>query len=118
MMLDYLTVYAFGAIAVLFAAVSLLAAWLLRPSAEDPLKQTTYECGIPSIGTTEVKTNIRFYLYALLFVIFDVEVLFVFPWAVNVRAMGPVALLEMLIFMAVLVLGLFYAWGKGALTWE
>lgn len=118
MMLDYLTVYVFGAIAVLFAAVSLIAAALIRPSAPDEIKATTYECGIPSIGTTEIKTNIRFYVYALLFVIFDVEVLFVYPWAVDARAMGPAALLEMLIFLGVLFLGLVYAWRKGALTWE
>ena len=118
MMLEYLTIYVFGLIAVAFAAVSLIAAALIRPQAEDAIKATTYECGIPSIGTTEIKTNIRFYIYALLFVIFDVEVLFVYPWAVNARAGGPVALLEMLIFLAVLFLGLIYAWSKGALTWE
>lgn len=118
MMLDYLTVYAFGLIAVLFAAVSLIAASVLRPHAEDAIKTTTYECGIPSIGSTEIKTNIRFYLYALLFVVFDVEVLFVYPWAVTVRALGPVALAEMLIFLSILFLGLVYAWRKGALTWE
>lgn len=118
MMLDYLTIYVFGIIAVLFAAVSLVAAALFRPHAEDPIKPTTYECGIPSVGTTEIKTNIRFYLYALLFVVFDVEVLFVYPWAVSVKQVGPVALVEMLIFLAILFLGLIYAWGKGALTWE
>lgn len=118
MMLDYLTLYAFGLIAVLFAAVSLIAAAVLRPHAVDAIKTTTYECGIVSVGTTEIKTNIHFYLYALLFVIFDVEILFVYPWAVNVKAIGPVALLEMFIFLGVLFLGLIYAWRKGALTWE
>ena len=117
-MLDFLTIYVFAGIAVLFAAVSLIAAAVLRPHADDAIKTTTYECGIPSIGSTEIRTNIRFYLYALLFVIFDVEVLFVYPWAVNVRASGPVALVEMLIFLSVLFLGLIYAWRKGALTWE
>ena len=118
MMLDYLTIYVFALIAAAFAAVSLVAAALFRPYAEDPIKPTTYECGIPSVGTTEIKTNIHFYLYALLFVVFDVEVLFVYPWAVTVRSAGPIALVEMLIFLSILFLGLVYAWGKGALTWE
>ncbi len=90
----------------------------MRPSVPDPLKDTTYECGMEAVGSTEIKTNIRFYVFALIFVIFDVETLFVYPWAVTVREIGPVAIIEMLIFLAVLFLGLVYAWGKGALTWD
>ncbi len=118
MLIDYVTIYAFVLVAVLFAAAALIAASLVRPSVPDPIKDTTYECGIEAVGSTEIKTNIRFYLFALLFVIFDVETLFVYPWAVTVREIGPVALIEMLIFLSVLFLGLIYAWGKGALTWD
>ncbi|MBI5242432.1 MAG: NADH-quinone oxidoreductase subunit A [Elusimicrobia bacterium] len=120
MMSDYATIFAFVLVDVLFAVVMMVAAQLLRPSVPDPLKNTTYECGMEAVGTTEVKTNVRFYLFALLFVIFDVEILFVYPWAVVVggREGGPVALLEMFVFLGVLFFGLVYAWRKGALAWE
>lgn len=118
MMPAYALIFTFALVAVAFAAVSLIAASLLRPSRPDAVKQSTYECGIEAVGTTEVKTNIRFYLFALLFVIFDVEALFVLPWAVTVRELGPVALIEMLVFLVILFLGLVYAWGKGALAWD
>ena len=118
MMLDYATVFAFALAGVLFAAVSLIAAQLVRPQVDDPVKRTVYECGIPAVGTTHVRTNVRFYVYALLFVVFDAETLFVFPWAVVVRDIGPVALIEMLVFLALLFVGLIYAWRKGALAWD
>ncbi|MCX5790475.1 MAG: NADH-quinone oxidoreductase subunit A [Elusimicrobia bacterium] len=84
----------------------------------DPIKPTTYECGMEAIGTTEVKTNVRFYPYALIFVIFEVETLYVYPWAVEVKRMGPFAVVEMFVFLGVLLLGLAYAWRKGALAWD
>ena len=118
MMIDYVTIFAFALASCLFAAVSLIASQLLRPAVPDPIKTTTYECGIEATGSTEVKTNVRFYLFALLFVIFDVETLFVYPWAVTARALGAVALAEMLIFLVILFIGLVYAWCKGALAWE
>ncbi|HAH05250.1 MAG TPA: NADH-quinone oxidoreductase subunit A [Elusimicrobia bacterium] len=120
MMLDYATIFAFVLVDVLFAAVLLILAQLLRPSLPDKVKNSTYECGMDAFGTTEVKTNIRFYLFALLFVIFDVELLFVYPWAVIVggRDGGPAVLLEMFVFLGILFFGLVYAWKKGALAWE
>lgn len=120
MMPDYATVFAFAAVAVLFAAVLLVLAHLVRPSLPDAVKNSTYECGMDALGSTEVKTNVRFYLFALLFVIFDVELLFVYPWAVIVggRDGGPVVLLEMFVFLGILFFGLVYAWKKGALAWE
>lgn len=118
MMLDYLTVYAFALAAALFAAASIIAACLLRPKVPDPIKTTSYECGIPAVGTTEIKTNVRFYVYALLFVIFEVETLYVYPWAVIAGPSGAAATAGMLVFLAVLFAGLVYAWKKGALQWE
>lgn len=118
MMPAYATVYAISLVAILFAAVTLLAAKLLRPRVEYARKLSTYECGIPAEGTTEVKLNIRFYVFALLFVIFDVETLYVYPWAVTAREIGPLAIAEMGVFLAILFLGLAYAWAKGALTWQ
>ncbi len=115
---NMLVVYTMALIAVGFAAVALILAQLLRPRVADPIKGTTYECGIEAVGTTEIKHNIRFYIFALLFVVFDVEALYVIPWAVAAGRLGTVALVEMLIFLAILFTGLMFAWGKGALTWE
>ncbi|MBI3552781.1 MAG: NADH-quinone oxidoreductase subunit A [Elusimicrobia bacterium] len=118
MMNAYGVIYAMVGLGVAFAAVTLIAAKLLRPRVEYARKLTTYECGMPAVGTTEVKLNIRFYVFALLFVLFDVETLFVYPWAVTARALGPIAIAEMGIFLVILFLGLAYAWAKGALQWE
>ncbi|MBI5210889.1 MAG: NADH-quinone oxidoreductase subunit A [Elusimicrobia bacterium] len=111
-------VFALFVLAVLFGAGALVAAWLLRPRLAYARKLTTYECGMPAVGTTQVKLNIRFYVFALLFLVFDVETLYVFPWAVTCRELGAQALVEMAIFMAILFLGLIYAWRQGALEWE
>lgn len=118
MMSAYAAVYAFFLVGVAFAAVTLVAAQLLRPRMSYPRKLSTYECGIPATGGTEVNLNVRFYVFALLFVIFDVETLFVYPWAVAARELGALAIAEMGVFLAILFLGLAYAWGKGALEWE
>lgn len=118
MMSTYVTVYVITLLALAFATVTLVAAKLLRPRVEYARKLSTYECGIPAVGTTEVKLNIRFYVFALLFVLFDVETLFVFPWAVTARELGPLAIAEMGVFLGILFLGLAYAWAKGALQWE
>lgn len=116
---NYLALLIFLIVALGFGVVALFAAYLIRPRVKDPIKTSTYECGMQALGTTEIKTNIRFYLYALLFVIFEVEALFVYPWAVSVKAIGtPFVFAEMMIFLAVLFAGLVYAWKKGALVWE
>ena len=117
-MSPYATVYVFVLAAAAFAAAMLVAARLLRPSLAYARKRSTYECGIPATGGTEVKLNIRFYVFALLFVVFDVETLYVLPWAATARELGPAALAEMGVFLSVLFLGLVYAWAKGALQWE
>ncbi len=114
----YAVVYAFLLVGVAFAAVTLIAAKLLRPRVEYARKLSTYECGIPAVGTTESKLNIRFYIFALLFVVFDVETLYVYPWAVTAGELGRLALCEMGVFLAILFLGLAFAWKKGALQWE
>ena len=94
MMPAYAAVYAMVVLGIAFAAVTLIAAKLLRPKVEYARKLTTYECGMPAQGTTEVKLNIRFYVFALLFVLFDAETLFVYPWAVATKTIGPVAIIE------------------------
>ncbi len=82
-----------------------------------PEKLTTYECGIPPVGDSRAPFAVRYYIFALLFVIFDVEAVFLFPWAMVFRDLGGTGFVEMMIFFAVLLLGLIYAWGKGALEW-
>ena len=117
-MTDLANVFVYALVAVGFAAVALGAAWVLRAKAFDPLKETVYECGMPAQGDTEIRTNIRFYTYALLFVLFDVETLYLYPWAVEAKAAGFPGLAFIGIFVGMLFLGLFYAWKTGALEWE
>ncbi|OGR82111.1 MAG: NAD(P)H-quinone oxidoreductase subunit 3, partial [Elusimicrobia bacterium RIFCSPHIGHO2_01_FULL_64_10] len=92
--------------------------WLVRARGHDPVFRTTYECGPDPVGPAWVQLNVRFYLFALLFVVFDVETLFIYPWALAYRTLGMTGFVEMLIFIAVLFLGLVYAWRKGSLQWD
>ena len=107
--------FAFG---LFFAFFSLFLSWLLRARGNDPLFRTTYECGPEAVGSPWVQVNVRFYLFALLFVLFDVETLFIYPWAVAYKFLGMIGFVEMAAFIAVLLLGLVYTWRKGGLKWE
>lgn len=82
-----------------------------------PEKITPYECGIPPIGDSRAPFAVRYYIFALLFVVFDVEAVFLYPWAMVLRSLGMTGYIEMMIFITVLLVGLIYAWGKGALEW-
>ncbi len=119
-MLDnqYSYVAVFAALGVAFIAISLVVAWILRPHRPSRLKNTPYECGITPTGDAWNRFNIRFYIIALLFVLFDVEAAYLYPWAVRLRALGTFALAEMLVFLGILAFGLAYAWRKGGLKWE
>ena len=97
--------------------VFLLVGWLVRPRKPDPAKGATYECAEVPFGSAWFNFNNRFYIFALIFVIFDVEVVFLFPWAVAFGQLGLFALIEMVLFVLILFYGLFYAWKKGALKW-
>jgi NADH-quinone oxidoreductase subunit A len=116
-----LSTYAFIGIFLLFGLsmpiVVLILAYFLRPKRPTPIKQSTYECGLESLGEIWVQFKIQYYLYALAFVIFDIEVVFLYPWAVAYNQLGIFALVEMVIFLSILVYGLVYAWRKGALEW-
>jgi len=81
-------------------------------------KMTPFECGIESVGDTRHRSSVKFFLVALLFIIFDIEAVFLFPWAVLFRELGLFGFIEMTIFLLILLLGLFYVWKKGALEWE
>ncbi|MEI7025709.1 NADH-quinone oxidoreductase subunit A [Paenibacillus sp. y28] len=91
---------------------------LLRPNKPTEQKMTTYESGNEPVGESHVRFNIRYYLFALMFVIFDVETVFMYPWAVAYDKLGLFALVEMLIFVLLLVVGLLYAWKKKVLQWN
>jgi NADH-quinone oxidoreductase subunit A len=109
--------------AILFPSLPLMISFLLRlvrirPSAPDPVKLDTYECGVETEGDSWVQFNFRYYLVALLFVIFDVEVVFLYSWAVAFPDLVVVAYVEALTFIAILVLGYVYAWRKHALEWR
>jgi NAD(P)H-quinone oxidoreductase subunit 3 len=102
----------------LVPALALTASKLLRPSRRGPERRTTYESGMEPMGGAWIQFNIRYYMFALIFVIFDVETVFLYPWAVAFSQLGLLAFIEAIIFVAILVVGLVYAWRKGALEWS
>jgi NADH-quinone oxidoreductase subunit A len=117
MLANYAFIGVFFLAALSFPVVPLVLAYFLRPKRPAPIKQSTYECGLEAIGDIWVQFKVQYYLYALAFVIFDVEVIFLYPWAIAYNQLGLFALIEMLIFLGLLVFGLVYAWRKGALEW-
>lgn len=118
MLESYAPIAIFLAIAVIFPLIPIAMAKLLAPRKRLPHKDEVYECGMEAAGTANVQFKAQFYLFALIFVIFDVEAVFLIPWAVAYRQLGLFALIEMLIFMGFLVVALAYAWRKRALEWK
>jgi NADH-quinone oxidoreductase subunit A len=114
---DYLTVVWFGAIALVLAGLLLGVAALVRPDKPTRQKVMAYESGVDPVGTGWSQSQIRYYIFALLFVVFDVEAVFIFPWATQLERYALFGLVEMGIFVFVLLLGLVYAWRKGVLRW-
>ncbi|MGI9859784.1 NADH-quinone oxidoreductase subunit A [Moorella naiadis] len=100
------------------AIAALVANWLIRPKKPpEGDKLATYECGLETQGPTWIQFKVSYFLYALIFLLFDVETVFLYPWAVRFQALGLFAFAEMIIFIGILVLGLWYAWREGALKW-
>ena len=93
------------------------AAWVLGPKKPNPIKQTTYECGIETVGDSWVQFKAQYYIFALVFLVFDVETVFLFPWAVKLGQLGLFAVLEGIVFILILIAGLIYTWRKGMLEW-
>jgi len=118
MLTEFGKIFVFFILATVFVAMGLFTAKLIRPSRPSKEKLKTYECGENPIGTPWVKFNIRFYVVALIFLIFDVEVVLLFPWALTYRDYGVYGFLVGIIFLLVLALGMFYEWRKGDLQWE
>jgi NAD(P)H-quinone oxidoreductase subunit 3 len=102
----------------LVPVLALTASKLLRPKGRSIERRTTYESGMEPIGGAWIQFNIRYYMFALVFVIFDVETVFLYPWAVAFHRLGLLAFIEALVFIAILVIALVYAWRKGALEWS
>ncbi|WP_257348107.1 NADH-quinone oxidoreductase subunit A [Pseudalkalibacillus decolorationis] len=114
---NYLVVLMFLLLGILLPMVALTAGKILRPNQPSKEKQTTYESGIEPFHQSWVQYNVRYYIFALLFVIFDVETVFLYPWAVAYEKLGIFALIEMGIFIVMLLIGLIYAWKKKVLKW-
>lgn len=114
---SYLTVGIFGLLAVALVSILLGISSLLRPTRPQAQKYINYESGVDPVGSGWGQSNIRYYIFALLFVMFDVEAVFIFPWATRLEAYGTFGLVEMAIFIFILLLGLLYAWRKGVLRW-
>ena len=108
-----LTVAAIG-----LGVAPLVLARFVAPKKPGQSKQAPYECGLESQGDPWVQFNVQYYIYALLFVIFDVDIIFIYPWALVWKGLGPVVFGEMLVFLAILAVGLVYAWSTGVLEWE
>jgi len=114
---SYLTVVWFGLAAFLVAGLLLGISALIRPNKPNPEKLLTYESGVDPVGDGWSQSQIRYYVFALLFVIFDVEAVFIFPWATQLERYAGFGLVEMGVFVGILLLGLVYAWRKGVLRW-
>ena len=115
---EFLFVGILVVVATLLPVAGLGIASLIRPKKPNPVKQSTYECGIEAIGDAWVQFRAQYYIYALVFVVFDIEAVFLLPWAVAYNQLPLYAFLEGIIFILILVLALVYAWRKGALRWS
>jgi NADH-quinone oxidoreductase subunit A len=118
MLLDYLPILIFVILAALFAAGSVLLSSLLGPRRPNPEKLSPYECGVEPVGTARERFSVKFYLVAMLFIIFDMEIVFLYPWAVVFQQLRLFGLMAMGSFLLVLLVGYFYVWQKGGLEWD
>jgi NADH-quinone oxidoreductase subunit A len=115
---DYLPIFIFMGIAVGLSSFIVLLSYLRAPLKPDAEKLSSYECGFEAFSDARIKFDVRFYLIAILFIIFDLEVAFLFPWAIGLREIGPSGFWAMMIFLGILTVGFIYEWKKGALEWE
>ena len=121
---DFLPIGIFIIVGVVFVVVALVMAWFIRPYRPSPIKESTYECGEEPIGNAWIQFRVGYYIYALIFLIFDVEAVFIFPWAASMLGYSKTAglavlgFVDMLIFAGLLAVGLIYAWKKGVLEWK
>lgn len=116
--LNYWPVIIYLVVAIAFGVVTISVGYLFRPSKPDPSKLSPYECGCPPVGDAREKFSVRFYIIAMLFVLFDLEAVFMYPWAISFDRLGVVGIVEMALFILILLVGYIYAWKKGALEWD
>ena len=115
---DYVAVLIASILGFLLVAGALIGNFVLSPRQRTKTKGVTYECGMLPIGRSRAQVHFRYYLFAILFLIFDIEAVFLFPWAVQIADLGPQAFREMLVFIGILAFGLLYAWKMGVLRWR
>ena len=115
---NYLPILVFFAFVFAFAVGTLILSYLVRPNKPDPEKLSPYECGIPPMTDARERFSVRFFIIAMLFLLFDVEVVFLYPWAVVYNKIGLYGFVEMMLFIIILLVGYIYAWRKWALEWE
>ena len=115
---QYLLIGLLAGVAVVLGVAPLLLAKVVAPKKPGRVKQAPYECGMESQGDPWIQFHVQYYIYALLFVVFDVEVVFIYPWALVWKTLGPTVFAEMILFLGILAVGLIYAWKKGVLEWE
>ncbi len=118
MLENYLPILIFIAVALAVGTVPMALGWVLGPRNPDPEKLSPYECGFEAFEDSRMKFDVRYYLVAILFIIFDLEIAFLFPWAVAIEEVGLFGFAAMMLFLAILVVGFIYEWKKGALEWE
>ena len=117
-LLEYLPVLLFMAIAAIVGAALIVVPLLIAPAKPDPEKLSAYECGFNAFDDARMKFDVRFYLVAILFIIFDLELAFLFPWAISLSETGAFGFWSMVVFLGILTVGFVYEWKKGALEWE
>jgi len=118
MLENYLPILLFILVGLAFGIVPIMAGWLLAPNKPDAEKLSPYECGFEAFEDARMKFDVRYYLVAILFILFDLEIAFLFPWAVVLEEIGMFGFVAMMIFLGILVVGFIYEWMKGALEWE
>ncbi len=118
MLQGYLPILIFIGVALTMGSVIVLAGRLLGPHRPDKAKLSPYECGFEAFEDARMKFDVRYYLVAILFIIFDLEIAFLFPWAVALNEIGMFGFFSMMVFLGILVVGFIYEWKKGALEWE
>jgi NADH-quinone oxidoreductase subunit A len=118
MLENYLPILLFILVGLAFGIVPIMAGWLLAPNKPDSEKLSPYECGFEAFEDARMKFDVRYYLVAILFILFDLEIAFLFPWAVVLDEIGMFGFVAMVIFLGILVVGFIYEWMKGALEWE
>ena len=118
LLIEYLPIIIFLGVAIGLAVVIIGGSWLSAQQKPDSVKLSAYECGFEAFGDSRMEFDVRFYLVAILFIIFDLEIAFLFPWAISLGNLGALGFWSMMVFLLILTIGFIYEWKKGALDWD